>query len=56
MKTGSKLPNSMIDLTTGNIEIAQKAYEHFNPRKQFVVVPGEMDLMVISEDKMRTDS
>lgn len=44
------------DIVARNIELAQKAYDHFDPKAQFVVVPGEQELMVVGEGKMRVDS
>jgi len=44
------------NIVAKNLELAQKAHDHFDPHKQFVVVPGEQDLMIISSDKMIVDS
>jgi len=50
-----KLSEKGEDIVIKNIELAQKAYDHFDPHKQFVVVPGEMDLVVINDGKMVVD-
>jgi pyruvate ferredoxin oxidoreductase gamma subunit len=44
------------DIVRENIDLAQKAYDHFDPHKQFVVIPGEQELMIIGEDKIAVDS
>ncbi|HRY60447.1 MAG TPA: 2-oxoacid:acceptor oxidoreductase family protein [Patescibacteria group bacterium] len=51
-KLGDKGP----EMVNKNIELAQKAYDHFDPHKQFVVIPGEQHLAVVDEDKMVVDS
>lgn len=51
-----KLSEKGADIVAKNIELAQKAYDHFDPHKQFMVVPGEQSLVVVSEDKMLVDS
>jgi pyruvate ferredoxin oxidoreductase gamma subunit len=42
-KLGEKGP----EMVAKNIELAQKAYDHFDPHKQFAVIPGEQHLTVI---------
>lgn len=39
-----------------NIEVAKLANDHFDPHKQFVVIPGEQHLTVIDEARMVRDS
>jgi pyruvate ferredoxin oxidoreductase gamma subunit len=51
-----KLAEKGEDIVAKNIELAQKAYDHFDPHKQFVVVPREQELMVVGEEKMLVDS
>ena len=51
-----KLAEKGADIVAKNIELAQKAYDHLDPHKQFVVIPGEMDLVVLDDEKMVVDS
>jgi len=44
-----KLGDKGSDVVAKNIELAQKASDHFNPHKQFCVIPGEMGLAVIKK-------
>jgi pyruvate ferredoxin oxidoreductase gamma subunit len=51
-----KLAEKGADIVAKNIELAQKSYDHFDPHKQFVIVAGEKDLMIIDDGKMLVDS
>jgi len=43
-------------LINANVELAQKSFDHFDPHKQFVVIPGEQHLAIVDEGKMIRDS
>lgn len=48
-----KLSDKGADLVAKNIELAQKAYDHFDPHKQFAVVPGEQYLVVLNQKNVK---